>query len=425
MCQSLVNRSTKMNYRYDIMRSIFFFLIVNQFAFSWAQNPSVFGYNDFDAYCILEANDEGFIIDSNFVPTIYYNTDRAKNDSSIKIVSAYPNCQTIDIPIGWSMFSTYMIAPNMDGGNVLSPIIDNVIIAKNSYGSAYLPEWSFNGLGDLIVGQGYQIKTDASVALEICGDYTIPEENPIDISAGWNMIGYLRIESAPADEVLSGINALGNLIILKDYNGAFYMPEWGFNGIGDMFPGVGYQLKTFYNDNLLYFNDCIYPEEGFDCEGNFIPQVGDVIEGGIVFYIDETGEHGFVASFDDLGPYEWGCSGESLSGVNGTSFGTGYLNTSEIVLGCTDTLIAASEALGYEYNGYSDWYLPSIDELVEVYNAIGGGGSQGNIGGFSNSWYWSSSEYNNSVAWTVSFIGGNASYANKNSARLVRVIRAF
>ena len=49
------------------------------------------------------------------------------------------------------------------------------------------------------------------------------------------MIGYLRTDAAAADAVLADINATGNLIIAKDYNGAAYLPEWNFNGIGDMF----------------------------------------------------------------------------------------------------------------------------------------------------------------------------------------------
>ena len=48
------------------------------------------------------------------------------------------------------------------------------------------------------------------------------------------------------------MNASGNLIIAKDYNGAAYLPEWNFNGIGDMVPGQGYQLKTSNADVLLF-----------------------------------------------------------------------------------------------------------------------------------------------------------------------------
>ena len=73
------------------------------------------------------------------------------------------------------------------------------------------------------------------------------------------MIGYLRTDAAAADAVFAQMNASGNLIIAKDYQGLAYLPEWNFNGIGDMVPGQGYQLKTNNADVLQYLsNDASY-----------------------------------------------------------------------------------------------------------------------------------------------------------------------
>ena len=87
--------------------------------------------------------------------------------------------------------------------------------------------------------------------------------------------------------------------------------------------------------------------------------------------------------------YEWGCYEESVNGADGQAIGTGYQNTLDIVnQGCTSRnggITAAQAALDAEINGYSDWYLPSRDELKEMYNTIGKGGPEGNIGGFETS----------------------------------------
>ena len=80
----------------------------------------------------------------------------------------------------------------------------------------------------------------------------LPEENPVSLEAGWNMIGYLRTSPAAADAVLADMNASGNLIIAKDYLGAAYLPEWNFNGIGDLNPGQAYQIKVNNADVLQY-----------------------------------------------------------------------------------------------------------------------------------------------------------------------------
>ena len=55
------------------------------------------------------------------------------------------------------------------------------------------------------------------------------------------MFGYGCPISIGVAEGLS--NHTENIIITKDNNGAVYMPEFSFNGIGDFTPGFGYQIK--------------------------------------------------------------------------------------------------------------------------------------------------------------------------------------
>ena len=164
----------------------------------------------------------------------------------------YPVCQAIDIPQGWYLFSTYIIPEYPAIESVFANSIDNIVIVKDNNGNAFLPEWYFNGIGEINIGQGYQTKFYVSDVLSICGLFVYPEFNPIVLTSGWNMIGYLLTESAAADTILADINATGNLIIVKDYIGAAYLPEFNFNGIGYMMPGQGYQIKIFENDILQY-----------------------------------------------------------------------------------------------------------------------------------------------------------------------------
>ena len=102
-------------------------------------------------------------------------------------------------------------------------------------------------------------------------------------------------------------------------------------------------------------------------------EIGDIgPAGGIVFYITDSGSHGFEAAPTDQAiPFSpgaaWGCFGTGITGANGTAIGTGAQNTDDILAGCVEAGIAARFAGDFSLNGYTDWFLPSRDELNELY----------------------------------------------------------
>ena len=61
------------------------------------------------------------------------------------------------------------------------------------------------------------------------GAYLAPEENPITISSGWNIIGYLRTTPSPLDEIFESLVASDLIVIIKDYLGVAYLPEFDYN----------------------------------------------------------------------------------------------------------------------------------------------------------------------------------------------------
>jgi len=60
---------------------------------------------------------------------------------------------------------------------------------------------------------------------------------------------------------------------------------------------------------------------------------------------------------------------------------------------------AAIKILELEYSGFSDWFLPSSGELDQMYGNL----KRRDLGGFSDDWYWSSTEYQQGpdVRWGV------------------------
>jgi hypothetical protein len=149
-------------------------------------------------------------------------------------------------------------------------------------------------------------------------------------------------------------------------------------------------------------------------------------EGGIIAYIYIPGDIGYVAGethgiittpADQSASASWGCAGTIMGTTSG--LGQGDDNTANIVSGCATAGIAARICNDLVYGGYSDWVLPSKDELYRLY------GNRIAIGGFVSTYYWSSTESTSTNSFYYSFANGVSYNTNKANLNAVRAIRYF
>jgi hypothetical protein len=155
-------------------------------------------------------------------------------------------------------------------------------------------------------------------------------------------------------------------------------------------------------------------------EAQYIPSIGENYKGGIVFYHYDSGGGLLCAESDQSASAEWGCLGTTIMGTS-TIIGTGASNSNKIVQGCSQSGIAAQICDDLVLNGYTDWFLPSKDELNLMCQNLKLAG----IGGFADDYYWSSSERSSSTSWLQDFWFGEKTYGDKNVNGRVRAIRAF
>jgi len=157
--------------------------------------------------------------------------------------------------------------------------------------------------------------------------------------------------------------------------------------------------------------------------------IGDFAHGGVVCWVSLSGDHAKVVSIYEAGGFVWSNLINTPVGPAARSDINGAGNTVAIMMQSGHNRSAAQACADLAYGGYDDWYLPSKDELNDIYlnrfainpTAVANGGE-----GLSDSFHWSSSEEDDNKAWMMKFINGDQTTELKdNNFVKVRAIRAF
>ncbi len=167
--------------------------------------------------------------------------------------------------------------------------------------------------------------------------------------------------------------------------------------------------------------------------GGFTHYIGEEFGGGVIFHLwrDAQGvEHGLIVDKTDLSAAQiWSNIDQTLIGPSAQSSWDGLSNSNAIVGQAGHTNSAAALCLNSTNGGQIDWYLPSIQELSMLWNNYYTvARSLNQISGATQlqpAYYWSSTEYDGSLAWVFGFGGGLATSSGKYNALYVRAVRAF
>ncbi len=186
-------------------------------------------------------------------------------------------------------------------------------------------------------------------------------------------------------------------------------------------------------------------QHNYPAESTTTYAVGDTgPAGGIVFYDKGYYRNGWryleVASSDVdtsghiFGYYRATANSEYKMTGTSTAIGAGKVNTELLVRtmgdnayksynigGDTTSDYAAKKCVDYTSGEYSDWFLPSKDELNLIYENL----YLKSIGTFSNNYYWSSSDFSGFYAWLQYFSYGYQYYDCRSGDYYVRPVRAF
>ncbi|MBU8893571.1 MAG: DUF1566 domain-containing protein [Bacteroidales bacterium] len=163
--------------------------------------------------------------------------------------------------------------------------------------------------------------------------------------------------------------------------------------------------------------------------------VGDFAQGGVVFWVDETGQYGLVCNKTDQSTgVRWYAGTDGDTRAYGDHINAGKMNTDVIIgsfigiIGDDGSPYASEICKDLTLDGYSDWYLPSREELNLMYKnkttidatATANGGMA-----FETQHYWSSTEYDDGYSCLQNFSDGTQDVTEKGYLQYVRAVRAF
>ena len=314
----------------------------------------------------------------------------------------------------------------------MKEVLNFKTISFNTNGGGYIPSQ------DLIMKETVKRPPDPSKAgfvfcdwytdndtFELLWDFDVAPNGYMTLHAKWDIVVpvvntfTVTFDSAGGSEV-SSIKVESGKIIAKPADPTKTGYDSAFTGWYEQGQGV-----TFDFDTPITANITLYAKWRPYALGDTGPG------GGIIFYRSEKGftmtDDNSTAHYLEVTPYDigrlvWASQNYIHTDIPDTAkeIGSGRKNTRLINIQIGSNAPAALECFDYTCNGKSDWFLPSIDELEQLYinrDFIG------NLNGI----YWSSTQYDADAAWVyeIHLYGDSAALDEKNYQGYVRAVRAF
>ena len=123
----------------------------------------------------------------------------------------------------------------------------SIVVIKNSGGRVYYPEYYFDGIRSVNPFSGYHIKINTKLFFKIKAQKykQISTINDVDANYvnGWQFISFNSLSIINIKDYLQPLIDENKVLMVKSKNGNVLLPEFNFNGIGDMKPGEAYLAK--------------------------------------------------------------------------------------------------------------------------------------------------------------------------------------
>lgn len=148
--------------------------------------------------------------------------------------------QGMDIPEGWSGFSSYIEPEETDIEDVLSSIEDEIVIVQNM-GEVWWPAVGVNTIGMWDGHSGYKIKLSADATLQVAGYAEV--DKTLELAAGWNLMPVLSDVPVSCTDLFGGV--MDDVVIVKEVAGSgVFWPAEDIQTLTALMPAGAYVVKV-------------------------------------------------------------------------------------------------------------------------------------------------------------------------------------
>jgi len=176
-------------------------------------------------------------------------TDTLTRENCIQIIPATE--QEILLFEGWNSISSYVSLADSVFENLMSPIIENLVLVKN-FDGLYWPEEEINTLNYWQAGAGFSIKLLGDEILVLKGMGHVDKN--LQISSGWGFLPVWSTCTIPVTEIVDQFS--GSLTVIKEISGnRAYWPAVGVFTLNELEPGRAYLIHL-TSTTTVSFPDC-------------------------------------------------------------------------------------------------------------------------------------------------------------------------
>ena len=165
--------------------------------------------------------------------------------------------QTNNLSEGWNWWSTYIEQDGIDGlGMLQTSLGDNGLLIKSQTAfTSYAGGMWVGLLNELGNEQSYHVQTNASCTVSLEGPKVDPANHPINLSTGWNWIGYpVRTSMSIEDAMANHAPTVGDMVkSQQDGFSTYYGDNYGWIGsLHTLRPGMGLMYKSENDASFTY-----------------------------------------------------------------------------------------------------------------------------------------------------------------------------